>query len=243
MAAAFLSVLLSALFTSGAGYPSASHAWLQGPNSRCLRRVVLSPVSLSSPRPPAAGRFLIASRRLGDPNFSQTVVLLIDYGAHGAMGVVINRPTPVTLASALPDVKELHNHNDRVFLGGPVGQSLMLLLVRSQKPPAKARRIFGDVYASGSLTVLRKTMSKKSKNHLRAFIGYAGWGPGQLKREINRGDWYVAPADAKTIFDTPPADIWRRSVVRFSGEWTRRDNTAPLAAWFRTSPLRPRRAG
>jgi putative transcriptional regulator len=169
---------------------------------------------------PAKGRFLIASRTLGDPNFSETVLLLLAYDATGAVGVIINQPTTIRLRSLLPDVKELRDRSERVFRGGPVAGHLLLVLVRVPTRPASSQHIFGDVYVSGSRAVLRKALGKAGKtNRLRAYAGHAGWGPGQLDREIARGDWYVAPGDAKMIFDASPAAIWPKLIERFSGEW------------------------
>jgi putative transcriptional regulator len=171
---------------------------------------------------PAKGQFLIASRTLTDPNFSESVVLLLAYDPRGAMGIVINHPTDVPLASALPDVKELHERSDRVHRGGPVAINLMVVLIRSTKRPESSEQVFGDVYASGSLKALRKTLGKGTRTgKLRAYAGHAGWGPGQLDTEIARGDWLVTSADAATVFDTPSAEIWPKLMERLSGEWTR----------------------
>jgi hypothetical protein len=79
----------------------------------------------------AKGKFLVASRKLQDPNFKETVVLLIDYGMDGAMGLVINRPSAVKLATVFPDIKELKQRKDTIYVGGPVEVNKMLLLIRS----------------------------------------------------------------------------------------------------------------
>ena len=169
---------------------------------------------------PAKGRLLIAGRTLRDSNFAESVILLLSYDAHGAFGVILNRPTEVPLASALPDVAELHGRSERIFLGGPVSTNLMLLLFRSPHEPKRSQRVFGDVYASGSLDALRTIIGRKEKTpRWRAFAGYAGWAPGQLEQEIDRGDWHVTPADAAMIFDTPPDEIWPKLIEHFSGEW------------------------
>jgi putative transcriptional regulator len=166
------------------------------------------------------GRLLIASRRLGDPNFAAAVVLLLSYDKHGAMGIVINRPTQIRLAAALPEITELRDRPDRVFLGGPVSVNVMVLLIRSHNPPQSAQRVFADVYASGSRAVLRKALSGKPAR-LRAYAGYAGWAPSQLEAEVARGDWLVVSPDVATVFDTPAAEMWPKLIERFSGEWTR----------------------
>lgn len=176
---------------------------------------------------PAKGRFLIASRNLSDPNFSETVVLLLAYDARGAMGIVINRPTDVRLESALPDVEELRDRPDRVYLGGPVAGNLMLMLIRSATRPKSSEPIFADVYASGDRAALRQVLGKTGKmNRLRAYAGHAGWGAGQLDQEIARGDWYVTSADATAIFDTAAPAIWPKLIERFSGQWAH--NETPL---------------
>lgn len=171
---------------------------------------------------PAAGHFLIAKRSVSDPNFAESVILLLSYGEGGAMGIIINHPTEMRLKSAFPQVQELQRRDDRLFVGGPVSLSSILLLVRSKGKLERSQQIFGDVHVSSSMQVLREVAKGAGKTvRLRAYAGYAGWGPGQLDHEIERGDWLIAPADATTIFDTKPADVWSKLFDRFSVEWTR----------------------
>jgi len=99
------------------------------------------------------------------------------------------------------------------------------VLIRATRQPAKSERIVGDVYATGSLTALREALARKGKTaQLHAYVGYTGWGPGQLEREIARGDWLVGSGDAATIFDRRPVDIWPTLIERLSGAWTREDS-------------------
>lgn len=187
---------------------------------------------MPSTLPPTKGRLLIASRGLSDPNFSESVVLLLAYDARGAMGIVVNRPTEVRLASALPDIQELRDRSDHVYLGGPVNTNTMLILIRSPTHVRSSEQIFADVYATGSVAAMRKALGKADKaNRLRAYAGHAGWAPGQLEREIARGDWYVTAADTATVFDTPHAEIWPKLIHRFSGQWTDGPARSPTAAY------------
>jgi putative transcriptional regulator len=184
---------------------------------------VAAPQTLS-PTQPAKGRFLVASHSLADPNFSETVVLLLAYEPTGAMGVIINRPADVRLGSVLRDVEELRDRPDPVYLGGPVAGNLLLVLIRAARQPESSEAIFEGVYVSGSRAALRKALSKAGKrNRVRGYAGHAGWGPGQLDREIARGDWQVTAADAAMVFATTPSAIWPELIHRFSGEWTRRE--------------------
>jgi putative transcriptional regulator len=190
------------------------------------------------PTRPAKGRLLVAQRSVNDPRFAETVILLVGYSDQGAMGLIINRPTDVRLASALPKLKELRGRSDHVFVGGPVSPGAMLLLIRSDQAPEGAQLVFDDVYVSGKLETLRKALRKSGKTHrLRAYAGYAGWGPGQLDREIARGDWAIGLADASTIFDAPSGEMWQKLLDRFSVEWARKGGD-PVVAGIKTESIR-----
>ncbi|MCK4988706.1 MAG: YqgE/AlgH family protein, partial [Desulfobacterales bacterium] len=98
----------------------------------------------------AKGKFLVASRRLRDSNFRETVVLLVEYGLDGAIGLVINRPSEVKLATVFPDIKELKARKDTIYVGGPVAVNQMLMLIRSSRVPEESQEITQDVYISSS---------------------------------------------------------------------------------------------
>jgi len=177
-----------------------------------------------APKPPsnartrlARGKFLVANKSLRDPTFSETVVLLVDYDDNGALGVVVNRPTDVPLTAALPEVKELRKRKDLIFLGGPVARDRMVLLLRATAAPPQSVEVFEKVYATGSLSALRHSIDRGEA--VRAYAGYAGWGPGQLDAEVERGDWLIGPADSKAIFEDSPNGLWSRFVERFAGDW------------------------
>jgi len=170
----------------------------------------------------AKGKFLVASRRLRDSNFKETVVLLIDYGQDGAMGLVINRPSKIKLATVFPDIKELKERKDTIYVGGPVAVNQMLLLVGTPLVPEASQEVTQDVYISSSWKVLERLMKNAAKDkRFRIFAGYAGWAPNQLDFEVSRGDWHVLKADAETVFDKKPAEIWQELILRASVKWVR----------------------
>ena len=170
----------------------------------------------------AKGKFLVASRRLRDPNFKETVVLLIDYGQDGAMGLVINRPSKIKLAAVFPDIKELKERKDTIFVGGPVAVNQMLLLVGTPQLPEESQEVTQDVYISSSWKVLERLVKNAAKDErFRIFAGYAGWAPNQLDFEKSRGDWHVLKADAETVFDKKPSEIWPELILRASVKWVR----------------------
>lgn len=179
------------------------------------------PVSYPSPgrfrfeTRPAKGKFLVASRDLRDPNFLETVVLLIKYDSSGAIGVVINRPTKVRLSRLLPEIKGLQERTDTVYIGGPVARNQMLLLIRSGSQPEESLHVFEDIYVSSSRAVLQRMIDNgNAGGSFRFYAGYAGWASGQLDREVSRGDWHVLQADAETVFEKATPEIWPELIRR-----------------------------
>jgi putative transcriptional regulator len=171
---------------------------------------------------PARGKFLVADRRIMDPRFSQAVILLVSYSPNGAMGLIINHPTNVELSSVLPEMKGMKGRKDRVYVGGPVGMDEMFLLIRTGSVPETSLHVFGNVYMSMSRKILEGIIAKGlGGENFRIYAGYAGWAPGQLEREVSKGDWHVLDADARTIFDREPAGIWPDLINRASAQWVR----------------------
>lgn len=155
------------------------------------------------------GIFLIAAPELPDPHFRHTVVLLVTYEKQGAVGLIINRPTDIPLGQALPNLKGIESLPSALFLGGPVGQDQIMALLRSRKPLDETQNVFDDVYVAGSLKPLAETLKNPNpEKNLRIYSGYAGWGPGQLDREVTHGDWIITTADSVTIFSENPTEMW-----------------------------------
>ncbi len=168
------------------------------------------------------GKFLVASRQLKDPNFTETVVLLVEYDRSGAMGLVLNRPTKMRLSTVLPDMEGLQDLPDTVYVGGPVAKNQMLLLIRSSSKPDDARLVFDDIYVSSSRALLRKMVDRRDPGQtFRLYAGHAGWAPGQLDQEVARGGWHVLQADVATVFEKAPGEIWPELIQRSSALWVR----------------------
>ncbi len=166
---------------------------------------------------PAKGKLLVASSTLADPWFRETVVLLISYDASGANGLIINRPTKVPLSEALTAVPGLKNRPDVVYYGGPVEGHRMFMLIRSDQKPEDSDNVFLNVYVSMSRKTLESMIgAHKTQKQFRVYSGYAGWLPGQLTREVLRGDWYVVDADADFIFEKKESELWRELIDRVS---------------------------
>ena len=109
----------------------------------------------------------------------------------------------------LPELERLGQLDDKVYFGGPVEIALVSFLFRADTPPEHAIQVVDGVYLSTNRELLRTLLGReKPMESLRIFIGYSGWGPGQLEREIARGDWTLAPADAGAIFDGRSEHPW-----------------------------------
>ncbi|MGD9080084.1 MAG: YqgE/AlgH family protein [Desulfobacterales bacterium] len=222
----FISRFLLAILILQATLFFALHLTAEATDSNPARLGFNAAIPKESPGSPgtreelAKGKFLVASRQLQDPNFRETVVLLIEYGLEGAMGLVINRPSAVKLATVFPDIEELKQRKDTIYVGGPVAVNQMLLLIRSSKMPEDATAVVPDVYISSSWKVLEGLIKKTTKDEgFRLFAGYAGWAPSQLDVERTRGDWYVVKADADSIFSQNPSELWQELIRRVTVKW------------------------
>jgi putative transcriptional regulator len=163
----------------------------------------------------AQGQLLIAGPTLLDPNFWRTVVLVIEHSEEGALGLVLNRPSETTVSEAVPQLEELVDPTDELFIGGPVQSSSVIVLAQFEDPDDAALISFEDV------GVLRATgdESVAGVRKGRAFIGHAGWGPGQLDGELERGDWILEPAQLGDAFTTNPQALWSDVLTRKGGSY------------------------
>ena len=161
------------------------------------------------------GVLLVASPSLNDPNFRETVVLIVEHGSEGTLGLILNRSTKVLLSEALPDLTVLKGTSYRLFAGGPVQPTLLLLLFRLKDPPADARSVFDGVYVGGTPKVLEGIITRaKPTETFRVFAGFASWAPGQLGYEMLQGAWATLPPDSSDIFDKDPATLWQDCLSR-----------------------------
>jgi len=168
------------------------------------------------------GTFLIASPNLIGSIFSKSVILLLEYGKSGSIGIIINKPSDIKLKSILPKFRVLQIRNKNIFIGGPVSISTLFFMVETNKHTEKFIEIFDNVYLLTQFNQLSKTIPKKIiRKQLRIYAGYAGWAPGQLEYEISRGDWYLYPADVNSIFFKNSKDIWPYLINKSSAQWIR----------------------
>ena len=165
----------------------------------------------------ARGKLLIAGPSLLDPNFWRTVVLVIEHTEEGALGLVLNRPSETTVGEAVPQLEELVQLSDQLFIGGPVQPSAVIVLGEFEDPTDAALLAFDDVGVLG--TGSDPEGSSVGLRSGRAFVGHAGWGPGQLDGEIERGDWILEPAILGDAFTAEASDLWSEVLTRKGGNY------------------------
>jgi putative transcriptional regulator len=159
------------------------------------------------------GAILVADRKLKDPHFAQTVVLIVRYAEQGTVGLVLNRPSDVPVSELLAGVRAARARQDAAFTGGPVEPMSVLALLRSHDGPKGALRVAGDIWAILDQDLLKDTLSAHTgSDDLRFYVGYAGWGPGQLESEMDAGAWRLIRGSAETVFDAKPDSLWDRVV-------------------------------
>ncbi|HET6452281.1 MAG TPA: YqgE/AlgH family protein [Spirochaetia bacterium] len=167
------------------------------------------------------GSFLVSEIALSDPNFRQTVVMMISHDENGAFGLVVNRPSPFTLGDVVEGMDETPARSIPVFIGGPVQQEILFLL-HAPFPdlPADeeaARPLDGVISEPASLPLIDylknewSAMPPEDRPAVRVYAGYSGWGPLQLEGELRAEAWVVVKATREMIFRPDAAGAWEEA--------------------------------
>jgi putative transcriptional regulator len=156
---------------------------------------------------PERGFFLVAKPSILDPNFNRTVVLVTPAPDGGTIGMILNRPTKESLADVLPGNAQLARFTEPLHFGGPVERVGLFAVFRAAESPGESFPVLDDVHIALHPATVEQLLLKPPAA-VRLFVGYSGWGPGQLKGELLRGDWWIVEADAETIFRKNTATLW-----------------------------------
>jgi putative transcriptional regulator len=159
------------------------------------------------------GHCLVAAKSLRDPNFHKTVVLLLEHSDEGATGLIVNRPSSLKVSHALSAHFDLPEMDDVVFDGGPVEPMALLMLHNADVYQDTESSPVPGLYIGGSVETFKEVLVNSSTGgtdhpHFRIFMGYSGWGAGQLEGEISRGDWLVYPGCCDLLFRADPDDVY-----------------------------------
>lgn len=164
------------------------------------------------------GRFLVAARHLRDPNFHRTVVLLVEHNDEGAMGLVVNRPSELTVGQALDGHFAVAGNEDPVFVGGPVEPRALFILHGAEDVEEHEAAVVPGLFIGSSEqefdAVMRRAAEGDATFPYRIYRGCSGWGPGQLEGELRRGDWHPLPAARDDVLEGDAYELWDRLVQR-----------------------------
>ena len=163
------------------------------------------------------GQLLIAGPSLVDPNFWRTVVLVGEHSDEGALGVVLNRPSETSVGEAVPELADLAGEMGTVHVGGPVQSSAVVVLADFANPEEAGSLVLDSI---GFLSTEVDPDSLGELRRARVYVGYAGWGPGQLDGELEEGSWIVEPALAEDVFTSDPDALWSTVLRRKGGPFS-----------------------
>jgi putative transcriptional regulator len=163
------------------------------------------------------GHLLIAGPSLLDPNFWRTVVLVGEHTEEGALGVVLNRSSETTVDEALPELALLAEEMGTVHVGGPVQPSAVVVLADFAEAADAESLVVESV---GFLPAEIEPDTLGELRRARVYVGYAGWGPGQLDVELEEGSWIVEPAQPDDVFTDDPEGLWSDVLRRKGGPFT-----------------------
>lgn len=147
---------------------------------------------------------LIAMPHMKDPNFADSLTYICEHNEHGAMGVVINRPTELTLGDVLEQMKLGSGHSDEpIYSGGPVQIERGFVIHRPQGDWQATLPIRNGICLTTSKDILAAYSNDEGPENALIALGYAGWGAGQLEQELSENCWLTCPADEEILFHTP----------------------------------------
>jgi len=168
----------------------------------------------------AAPLLLLSMPQMADPNFTKTVVLLCDYTDQGAFGFVVNRQMDEPAWQLIRTEPPVRIDPDvRLWMGGPVDlQRTWVLMSEAQGPEDEQREISPGILLSVSRELTLQLLQAPPTSRARVLVGYAGWGPGQLDKELAASAWLTTSVDPGLIFGVAPDEMWETAIRRLGAE-------------------------
>jgi putative transcriptional regulator len=163
---------------------------------------------------------LLSMPQMNDPNFARTVVLLCDYTEEGAFGIVVNRQMDEPAWKLIKTEPEIRvDPGLRLWIGGPVEpQRTWVLMSDIQGPEEEQREISPGVLLSVSHDLTLQVLQSPPSSRTRVIVGYAGWGPGQLDKELAASSWLMAEVDPALIFSVPADQMWETAIRKLGAD-------------------------
>ncbi len=165
------------------------------------------------------GSFLIASPDIDSGIYFRSVLLICEHSPTGSFGLIINKNLEIELPEEIINVKEISNPNVQIRAGGPLQPTQMMLLHSSEDLGEQVLKVCEGVYLGGDLQFLQESIADKNGPDIRLCFGYCGWTVGQLEREFLSGQWFLHPANAKHVFETPSDKVWQAVLREMGGKY------------------------
>lgn len=167
---------------------------------------------------PAPGILLIADPFLKDPNFLRTVVILCEHKEEGSFGLVLNKQIEQKLGELISD---LEGFMLPVYYGGPVQMNTIHFLHQCPDLIPESYKISNDIYWGGNFETVTALIKSNSIDpaKIKFFVGYSGWGDGQLSDELKEKSWLTVSATKSLVFDTEHDEIWKGSLQHLGGDY------------------------
>lgn len=160
---------------------------------------------------PRRGCLLVATPQLEDPNFRRSVILIIDHGSEGSLGVILNRPSEISVDQIVPGWAASSSSAPRVFSGGPVQTNSLVALALASAPLRGATSVTEHI----ALLNLEEEpdIAQQDFENVCLYLGYSGWSPGQLQAELQEGAWWTFESKPEDLI-SDPIDSWTRVLSR-----------------------------
>jgi len=168
---------------------------------------------------PAKGDLLISEPFLPDPNFERSVILLCEHNEEGTLGFVLNKPTEYQLSDV---IEEVGSYEKKLYNGGPVQMNTLHFIHRSAQAISDSAPLGNGMLWGGNFEELLSLINTRqlAPEDVRFFVGYSGWGPGQLEDELKENSWFVyKQANAQDVFDRSANDLWRKGLRDMGGKY------------------------
>lgn len=167
---------------------------------------------------PGPGILLIADPFLKDPNFLRTVVFLCEHKEEGSFGFVLNRQYEFSIDELIP---ELEGQKIPVYYGGPVQLDTLHFLHQYPEEIPGGQEVLKGIYWGGDFDAVVSLLKKGAidLDKIRFYIGYSGWGSGQLKDEMTEKTWLTVKANRKLIFHIDYRELWKESLKQLGGDY------------------------
>jgi putative transcriptional regulator len=165
------------------------------------------------------GKVIVAEPFLHDPYFKRAVVLFVEHSKQGTMGFVINSPSNIKVSDAIKDFPKV---DLQVFSGGPVDNDIIFYVHTLEKEIPNSTKIRSGIFWGGDFSSVQQLAkdNKLNNNNIRFFMGYAGWGPSQIREEMKKNSWFCFPCKKEYVFFNSPRQLWGKIL---------KDNDSPFS--------------